>query len=43
MGAFSYGGMPYGEAERNLRLFAEAVLPEVKRIEAEPPAFAQSA
>lgn len=43
VGAFSYGGMPYDEAERNLRLFADAVLPELKRMEAEPPAFSKSA
>jgi alkanesulfonate monooxygenase SsuD/methylene tetrahydromethanopterin reductase-like flavin-dependent oxidoreductase (luciferase family) len=28
---FSYGGMPYEQAERNMRLFAESVLPELKR------------
>lgn len=27
---FSYAGMPYDEAERNLRLFASAVLPKLK-------------
>jgi alkanesulfonate monooxygenase SsuD/methylene tetrahydromethanopterin reductase-like flavin-dependent oxidoreductase (luciferase family) len=26
----SYAGMPYGEAERNLRLFSEAVMPELQ-------------
>ncbi|MGK0171224.1 MAG: alkanesulfonate monooxygenase SsuD [Gammaproteobacteria bacterium] len=30
MAHFSYAGMPYDEAERNMRLFAEKVLPEVK-------------
>ena len=28
---FSYGGMPYELAERNMRLFAKTVLPELKR------------
>ena len=30
VGVFSYAGMPYGEAERNLRLFAGQVLPEMR-------------
>jgi alkanesulfonate monooxygenase SsuD/methylene tetrahydromethanopterin reductase-like flavin-dependent oxidoreductase (luciferase family) len=30
-GVFCYGGMPYDEAERNLRLFARAVMPELKK------------
>ena len=34
--AFSYAGMPYDEAERNIRLFAKEVLPELRRWEAEP-------
>ncbi len=29
---FAYGGMDYPEAERNLRLFVDAVMPEVKRL-----------
>ena len=33
---FSYGGMPYDEAERNLKLFAKAVLPEVKKWQTDP-------
>ncbi|HXG17762.1 MAG TPA: hypothetical protein VNN62_01630, partial [Methylomirabilota bacterium] len=33
---FSYAGMPYDEAERNLRLFAKSVLPEVKTWQTEP-------
>jgi hypothetical protein len=28
---FSYAGMPYDEAERNLKCFAKHVLPEVKK------------
>jgi alkanesulfonate monooxygenase SsuD/methylene tetrahydromethanopterin reductase-like flavin-dependent oxidoreductase (luciferase family) len=38
IGVFSYAGMPYDEAERNLRLFTEAVVPELKRMDvgAEP-------
>ena len=33
---FSYAGMPYDEAERNMRLFAAEVLPELKRWHTEP-------
>ena len=33
---FSYAGMPYDEAERNLKLFAKSVLPEVKKWQTEP-------
>lgn len=29
---FAYGGMPYDEAERNLALFVDRVLPEIQRI-----------
>jgi alkanesulfonate monooxygenase SsuD/methylene tetrahydromethanopterin reductase-like flavin-dependent oxidoreductase (luciferase family) len=36
MAQFSYAGMPWDEAERNLRLFAAEVLPELKRWETEP-------
>ena len=32
---FSYAGMPYDEAERNLKCFAKHVLPELKKWEAE--------
>ena len=28
---FSYGGMSYELAERNMRLFAKTVMPELKR------------
>ncbi len=31
--AFSYGGMPYDEAERSMRLFASEVMPELKKRE----------
>ena len=40
---FSFGGMPYDMAERNLRLFAEAVMPEVKKISTREPEFAKTA
>ena len=30
-GVFSYAGMPYDEAERNLRLFASDVLPALQK------------
>ncbi len=33
---FSYAGMPWHEAERNMRLFATEVLPELKRWDTEP-------
>ena len=33
---FSYAGMPYDEAERNLKCFAKHVLPEVKKWSTEP-------
>lgn len=33
IGVFSYAGMPYDEAERNQRLFARAVMPELKKLE----------
>ena len=38
VGVFSYAGMPYDEAERNLRLFAAEVMPEVRKLAATPPA-----
>ncbi len=31
-GVFSYAGMPYDEAERNMRLFAAEVMPEIKKL-----------
>jgi alkanesulfonate monooxygenase SsuD/methylene tetrahydromethanopterin reductase-like flavin-dependent oxidoreductase (luciferase family) len=31
-GLFSYAGMPWDEAERNMRLFAREVMPELKRV-----------
>src|SRR2546425_764102 len=36
---FSYAGMDYGEAERNMRLFARTVTPELKKL---PPAAASA-
>jgi alkanesulfonate monooxygenase SsuD/methylene tetrahydromethanopterin reductase-like flavin-dependent oxidoreductase (luciferase family) len=32
VGCFSYAGMPYDEAERSMRLFARAVLPELRGV-----------
>jgi len=32
VGVFSYAGMDYGEAERNMRLFAARVLPELQKL-----------
>ena len=34
VGVFSYAGMPYDEAERNMRLFAEEVMPQLQKLEA---------
>src|SRR5262245_34587557 len=31
-GVFSYGGMPYDMAEHSLRLFANEVMPELKKL-----------
>ena len=31
--SFSYGGMPYPEAERSMRLFAAEVMPELQKLE----------
>ncbi|MEE2982857.1 MAG: LLM class flavin-dependent oxidoreductase [Pseudomonadota bacterium] len=36
MGNFSYAGMPYLEAERNMRCFAQHVLPELKKWDTNP-------
>jgi alkanesulfonate monooxygenase SsuD/methylene tetrahydromethanopterin reductase-like flavin-dependent oxidoreductase (luciferase family) len=33
---FSYAGMPFDEAERNIKLFAREVLPEIKKWSSEP-------
>lgn len=33
IGVFSYGGMPYDEAEDNMRLFSEKVMPRLKTYE----------
>lgn len=38
VGVFSYGGMPYEEAERSLRLFAGAVRPELHKLGMQAPA-----
>ena len=32
VGVFSYAGMPYDDAERNLRLFAKEVAPELRKL-----------
>jgi alkanesulfonate monooxygenase SsuD/methylene tetrahydromethanopterin reductase-like flavin-dependent oxidoreductase (luciferase family) len=34
VGVFSYAGMPYDEAERNMRLFAKEVMPQLQKLEA---------
>jgi len=35
-GVFSYGGMPYADVEKSLRLFAKEVLPELRKMPGEP-------
>ena len=32
VGVFSYGGMPFAEAERNLKAFAKEVAPELRKV-----------
>ncbi len=32
MGVFSYAGMPHDEADRNMKLFAREVMPELQRL-----------
>ncbi len=34
--AFSYGGMPFSDAEASMRLFASEVMPELKKLEPSP-------
>ena len=36
LAAFSFGGMPYEEAEQSMRLFAKKVMPRLKKIPAAP-------
>jgi alkanesulfonate monooxygenase SsuD/methylene tetrahydromethanopterin reductase-like flavin-dependent oxidoreductase (luciferase family) len=36
VGVFSYAGMPYDEAERNMRLFAREVMPELQKLGSPP-------
>ncbi|HXH84109.1 MAG TPA: LLM class flavin-dependent oxidoreductase [Candidatus Tectomicrobia bacterium] len=43
VGVFSYAGMPWDEAERNLRLFARTVMPELQRLPAGAPPVAPAA
>jgi alkanesulfonate monooxygenase SsuD/methylene tetrahydromethanopterin reductase-like flavin-dependent oxidoreductase (luciferase family) len=38
VGVFSYAGMPYEDAEANLRLFAREVMPALKKLGVEAPA-----
>ena len=37
VGVFSYAGMPYDEAERNIRLFAREVMPALQKLGPAPP------
>jgi alkanesulfonate monooxygenase SsuD/methylene tetrahydromethanopterin reductase-like flavin-dependent oxidoreductase (luciferase family) len=43
VGVFSYAGMPYDEAERNMRLFAKDVMPELKKLAVMAPAAPEPA
>ena len=43
IGVFSYAGMPYGEAERSMRLFAREVLPALRKLGREARPAAQAA
>jgi len=43
VGVFSYAGMPYDEAERNMRLFAKAVMPELRKLDVKAPAAPEAA
>jgi hypothetical protein len=43
MAVCSYSGMPWDEAERNMKLFAEEVAPELRKVQVEKPQFAMSA
>jgi alkanesulfonate monooxygenase SsuD/methylene tetrahydromethanopterin reductase-like flavin-dependent oxidoreductase (luciferase family) len=36
VGVFSYAGMPYDEAEQNMRLFAREVMPEIQKLRPSP-------
>lgn len=43
VGVFSYGGMPWAEAERTPRLFAREVMPELQKLPQAAPAAGQAA
>ena len=43
IGVFSYAGMPYDEVERNMRLFSDKVMPELKALKPAKVQIAQSA
>jgi alkanesulfonate monooxygenase SsuD/methylene tetrahydromethanopterin reductase-like flavin-dependent oxidoreductase (luciferase family) len=42
VGVFSYAGLPYDEAERNMRRFAREVMPELKKVPPGHPAPART-
>jgi alkanesulfonate monooxygenase SsuD/methylene tetrahydromethanopterin reductase-like flavin-dependent oxidoreductase (luciferase family) len=41
VGVFSYAGMPYGDAEANMRLFAREVMPALKKLGVDEPVAAR--
>jgi alkanesulfonate monooxygenase SsuD/methylene tetrahydromethanopterin reductase-like flavin-dependent oxidoreductase (luciferase family) len=43
VGVFSYAGMPYADAERNMRLFAREVMPALQKLGADAPAPGRAA
>ena len=43
VGVFSYAGMPYEDAERNMRLFAREVMPQLRKLDVKAPAAPEAA
>ncbi|MCH9673466.1 MAG: LLM class flavin-dependent oxidoreductase [Gammaproteobacteria bacterium] len=42
MAILSFSGMPWADAERNMKLFASEVMPELKKLGIDPPMFDQA-
>ncbi|HEV8583930.1 MAG TPA: LLM class flavin-dependent oxidoreductase [Methylomirabilota bacterium] len=43
IGVFSYAGMPYEDAEANMRLFSKEVMPQLKKLDVRAPAAPEAA
>src|SRR5215510_9381165 len=43
VGVFSYAGMPYEDAEHNMRLFAREVMPQLRKLDVKAPAAPEAA